>query len=105
MKPNKRTIGIFIFSAIYVMIVSAVIWCGAHPTYWKYCDRWIIGRNISEVEKRYGKFDLILGTRAAYYIYYDGSGIFPDHLDHYYYMCYDENGIVYKVYDACQPGG
>jgi hypothetical protein len=42
---------------------------------------------------------------VAYYIYKDNGPIMPDHLDHYYYMEYDENGIIYKVYDGCAPGG
>jgi len=29
----------------------------------------------------------------------------PDHLDHYYYIEYDENGIVKEVYEGSQPGG
>lgn len=29
----------------------------------------------------------------------------PDHLKHYYYIEYDEWGVVYNVHDSSQPGG
>ena len=66
--------------------------------------------NINTVQQKYGDFDL--GTvenqkegTAAYYIYTDNGPIMPDHLKHYYYIQYDVWGVVYRVYDGCQPGG
>ena len=29
----------------------------------------------------------------------------PDHLPHYYYLEYDDNGIVRNVYEGVAPGG
>ena len=62
------------------------------------------------IEQKYGAFDL--GEvrenekgRVAYYIYTDNGPIMPDHMEHYYYMEYDEKGDIYNVYDACAPGG
>ena len=43
--------------------------------------------------------------KAAYYIYTDEGPIMPDHLKHYYYMEYDVRGVIYNVYEECQPGG
>ena len=43
--------------------------------------------------------------RVAYYIYRDDGWIMPDHLPHYYYIEYDENGLATKVYDGVAPGG
>ena len=40
-----------------------------------------------------------------YYIYTDNGPIMSDHMKHYYYMEYDENGIVYNIYDGLPPGG
>ena len=71
----------------------------------KYDAGWIIGSSISDVEERYGEFDLERSGRSAYYIYTDNYGLWPDGSDHYYYMRYDSDGIVYEVYDGCQPGG
>jgi len=66
--------------------------------------------NIYTVEQKYGEFDLgkikdNAKGRVAYYIYTDNGPIMPDHLDHYYYMEYDERGVIYNVYDGVQPGG
>ena len=68
----------------------------------------IIGINM--VEQKYGEFDL--GEikenekgKVAYYIYTDNGPIMPDHLKHYYFIEYDEWGVIYNVYDSCQPGG
>ncbi|WP_295211886.1 hypothetical protein [Ruminococcus sp.] len=62
------------------------------------------------VQQKYGTFDV--GTikenqagRVAYYIYTDNGSIMPDHLKHYYYIEYDEWGVVYKVYESSQLGG
>lgn len=62
------------------------------------------------IQQKYGAFDL--GEvrenekgRVAYYIYTDNGPIMPDHLEHYYYMEYDENGVIYNVYDAVTLGG
>ena len=65
---------------------------------------------IYEVEEKYGDFDLgeIIKNQkgsVGYYIYTDNGPIMPDHLEHFYYMEYDEDGIIYKVYDSCSPGG
>lgn len=29
----------------------------------------------------------------------------PDHLEHYYYVEYDEQGNVKEIYDGTKPGG
>ena len=71
----------------------------------KYDNGWIIGSSISDVEEKYGKFDLEKPGCAAYCIYTDDLGFMPDGLKHYYCMRYDGDGIVYEAYDGCQPGG
>ena len=82
----------------------------SHSTYYKYNDEWVIGNKITEVENRYGKFDLgefVKGKsgKVGYYIYKDDSLFLPDYLQHYYYIEFDENGIVYNVQDGCARGG
>ena len=96
-------IGIFLLAVLILFIAS-------HSTYYKYNDWTILQSNIRVVQQKYGDFDL--GTirdnqagKVAYYIYTDNGTIMPDHLKHYYYMEYDEWGMIYKVYESCQPGG
>ena len=91
-------------SIMIVCLIILILFYITHPTYYKYSDNWIIGKTIEEVEKRYGKFDIITDNYVAYYIYTDNTGFLPDHLKHYYYMKY-KNNIIYEVYEACQPGG
>ncbi len=62
------------------------------------------------VREKYGDFDLGIvesdkSGKVAYYIYTDNGPIMPDYLKHYYYIKYDECGVVYSIYEGCQPGG
>lgn len=93
-----------------VFVAILVLYWSSHSTYYKYNDWEIIGSSIYSVKESYGEFDLgeiheNKSGRVAYYIYKDTGPILPDSLDHYYYIDYDENGIVYNVFDGCQPGG
>ena len=107
-KYSKKIIISFITSIL--LLVFSILFTCSHSTYYKYNDWWILNSNITKVENRYGDFDLgnyVCGERGkvGYYIYTDNGPIMPDHLKHYYYIEYDEYGIVYNVYDGCQPGG
>ncbi|MGN0670853.1 MAG: hypothetical protein ACI4JZ_09925 [Oscillospiraceae bacterium] len=108
-KSRKKPI--VIAAAVNVVLLSAVLLFNAsHATYYKYNDWAILNSNIHTVEQKYGEFDLgeihdNHSGRAGYYIYTDNGPIMPDHLPHYYYMEYDEQGIVRKVYDGVYPGG
>ncbi len=103
-----------------VALPAAILLTGAagmfyalHPTCYKYNDVWVKGKSLAEVQERYGDFDLMTGSYAAYYIYTDNGGIFsgglldidPDHLKRYYRMFYDENQCVYRIDEGVQPGG
>lgn len=107
-KPKKKAAVCLSTSA--VLLAVSVLFIDAHSTCIRYNDRWIVGRTVSEVESFYGEFDT--GSfkpgqsgRVGYYIYTDNGPVMPDHLDHYYYIEYDRNGVVHNVYDGCQPGG
>ena len=104
-KPTVMSLVISIF-----LLVVLILFIISHSTYYKYNDWVILQSNINVVQQKYGDFDL--GTirdnqagKVAYYIYTDNGPIMPDHLKHYYYMEYDEWGVIYKVYESCQPGG
>lgn len=61
-----------------------------------------------DAERFYGDLDAYQegeSNRVSCFIYTDNGPVMPDHLDHYYYIEYDEQGVVYNVYDGCQPGG
>ena len=40
-----------------------------------------------------------------YYIDTDSGPVMPDHLPYYYYIYYDEKGMVYKVESRAAEGG
>ena len=95
---------------LFLVFGGSVLFYASHSTYYRYNDWEILKSSVYEVQEKYGDFDLgeiregYSGT-VAYYIYKDNGPIMPDHLDHYYYMEYDEDGIIYKVYNGCAPGG
>lgn len=111
-KRKKKSIKSTVISLVISIFLLAVLilFIASHSTYYKYNDWTILQSNIRVVQQKYGDFDL--GTirdnqagKVAYYIYTDNGPIMPDHLKHYYYMEYDEWGMIYKVYESCQPGG
>ncbi len=107
-KKKKKII--CISACVCVFLIIVVLWICSHQTYYKYNDWWVIGRTIPEIEARYGDFDMntyIYGKpgRVGYYIYNDDKWIMPDHLPHYYYIEYNENGVATEVYDGVAPGG
>ena len=93
-------------SILFLLIL--ILFFVSHSTYYKYNDWSILNSNINMVQQKYGNFDLGIVTpnkagKVAYYIYTDNGPIMPDHLKHYYYMEYDVWGVIYNVYEACQP--
>ncbi len=105
---SKVIIASTLVDAILLLII--ILYTSSHSTYYKYNDWTILQNNVNMVEQKYGEFDLgevRYGEKGkvAYYIYTDNGPIMPDHLKHYYYIEYDEKGIIYHVYDGCQPGG
>lgn len=108
-KLNNKSL-IAALSISVFLLVTTVLYASSHSTYYRYNDWSILQSNIHMVEQKYGEFDLgeIIENKkgsVAYYIYTDDGPIMPDHLKHYYYMEYDEWGVIYNVYDGCQPGG
>lgn len=97
------SLDVILFAFLLVFVLS-------HPTYYKYNDWEIMGSHISDVQNRYGNFDIgIVQTghpgEVGYYIYTDDGPIMPDHLPHYYFIHYDENGIVDSVKESIPEGG
>ena len=105
-KHKKKSVKLVssLFVTNIILLIALILFKVSHSTCYKYNDWLILQSNIYMIEQKYGVFDL--GTinenqagRAAYYIYTDNKS--DD--QHYYYMEYDEWGVVYKVYEACQP--
>ncbi len=107
-KRVRKPIAVMLTSII--LLLGLILFVASHSTYYKYNDWKMLISNINIIEEEYGLFDV--GTpvkgkagRVGYYIYTDNGPIMPDHLNHYYYLEYDEWGMVYNVYDGCQIGG
>ncbi|MDE6743663.1 MAG: hypothetical protein K2J95_07300 [Lachnospiraceae bacterium] len=97
------SLDIILFAYSFIFVLS-------HSTYYRYNDWAILNSDINSVINKYGVFDVgsIQEGKAGcvgYYIYTDNVWIMPDHLDHYYWIFFDENGTVYRVEDSLPPGG
>lgn len=108
-KRPLRTKGILL-SVDIVLATCAILFISSHPTYYKFNDRDIIGSDIGAISEKYGAFDIGSAEdgragRVAYYIYTDNGPIMPDHMEHYYWIYFDENGTIYRVEDNVRPGG
>lgn len=92
------------------VLVCLCIFISSHKTYYKYNDWGIVKNNILNVKERYGEFDIGTyeeghGGTVGYYIYTDNGPIMPDHSKHYYFIQYDEQGVVYGVFESIPQGG
>lgn len=106
---NIKTKGLLL-SLDIIFFACSIQFVLSHSTYYKFNDWSILNSDINSVISKYGAFDE--GTiqegnsgRIGYYIYTDNGPIMPDHMEHYYWIYYDESGMVYKVEDSLLPGG
>lgn len=88
-----------------ITVAITALFMASHETYYKYNDWYVLGNDIDTIRETYDEFDIYQEGKAGYYIYTDNGPVMPDHLEHYYYMYYDENGIIYDVDESAQPGG
>lgn len=108
---QKRLGGRLAFLIAAGVITAAVLlFTNSHATYYRFSDWAISGSTVTAVVEKYGEPDIGSYTegksgRLGYFIYRDDGPIMPDHLDHYYYVEYNEQGRVTSVYDGVQPGG
>lgn len=106
---NIKTKGLLL-SVDVVLFACSIIFVLSHSTYYKFNDWAILNSDINSVVSKYGAFDkgsIQEGSpgRIGYYIYTDNGPIMSDHMDHYYWIYFDESGIVYKVEESLPPGG
>jgi hypothetical protein len=104
MAKNKKILIIGGIVLLFIVIIVSVVNYYTSRVYWKYDDKWIMGRTKEEVMERYGEFDLIYHEEYSYFLYKD-NGFFGSGLDIYYCIIFDDNEIAIKIYVARQPGG
>lgn len=111
---RHKTVGIKILTGIAAdMILGCMVtvWICSHRSYPLINDWEFLGKNIDAVENKYGKFE-------GYSMREDGSGyavlmteriigkVLYDSNDHScYYMEFDQNGKIIKVYCSRPAGG
>ena len=111
---KRKTILITSAITLAIIIIVGIYWY-MHPTHYLYNDRWIIGKNETQIIDRYGAFDKLVDisyndkfergycvkneTRDMWF----GSPIPAE----YYVIYFDENGIAYDVgiEEEERPGG
>lgn len=117
-KKKKLKAPVIFTASCLGALIAVGAFIGSHSTYIRYNDKAIMGSDISDIIQKYGKPDLWNNAgfeeqrfeegrsgSLGYYIYTDNGPIMPDGLPHYYYIKYDEQGIVTEVYDGAHPGG
>ena len=108
---------IFIFAVILIvsfLIVGVFNSCNLQTS--KYDKDWIIGKTSSEIEDRYGSFDIYLNnekygnnyceTGCGYLTKNGEKGAFGLSTDEFIMIFFDENGVAYSIEENYpRPGG
>ena len=109
MAKNKRKWIIIGSILLFISIVVSVLNYYTSRVYWKYDEKWILGRHRNEIIERYGEFDMSFGTdHYGYFIYNDGK-VNSQRMDTgknmYYYVVFNIDDIAIKTYVGGHPGG
>ena len=104
-KIKKRKTILITSAIILAIIIFAGIYWYIHPTHYLYNDRWIIGKNETQIIDRYGAFDKLVDIsyndkfERGYCVKNETRDMwFGDIIPPEYYMIYfDENGVAYDV--------
>lgn len=99
-KKKKVKTFIIVTCIDFALLIAIHLFISSHSTYYKYNDWFILGNNIHTIETIYGEFDIVLYDGGVGYSIYFENGVV-----HYYYILYDESGVIYHVYDGRQPDG
>lgn len=110
-KSHRKIIGkVLLLVCDVAAFAGVMVYSLSHATYYKYNDWVMLKSNVSKVVDKYGTPDL--GSvkkgekgKIAYYIYKDDGPVMPDHMEHFYFIHYDEDGNIYRVEDSVKPGG
>lgn len=104
MVKNKKIVSIMLISFV-ICIVSLFLYFH-NRVYWKYDNHWMLGKNRTEIERRYGKFDSsMLGHNKEVYVIKDNPlSLIYDNDKAYFVMAFDNKGKCVKVYQYTPPG-
>jgi len=112
---NKRlTISILCFLLIGVIVSLSA--CSSQIVAGKYDKDWILGKTSSEIEERYGEFDLCnsstqINENGNYYRTSCGYmtkqwSPYATAKDEFFMICFDEDGVAYEFKENYpRPGG
>ncbi|AVM72349.1 hypothetical protein [Streptococcus mutans] len=104
MVTNKKIVSLILIT-LAICLFSLFLYFRSR-VYWKYDNHWMIGKNRTEIEKRYGKFDSsILGNNKEVYMIKDNPlSLIYDNDKAYFVMVFDNKGKCVKVYQYTPPG-
>ena len=110
---NKIT---FRISVLLILLSFIIVTCCSCVDE-KYDKKWIIGKTSSEIEERYGKFDILLNDEkdengnyinegCGYLTKKARTGFLGTDPDEFLIIYFDENGVAYKIKENFpRPGG
>ena len=112
---NKR-LAIRIFCFLLIGVTISLYACSSQIVAGKYDKDWIIGKTSSEIEERYGKFDLCNNSKQInesgnYYNTRCGYmtkqwSPYATAKDEFFMICFDEDGVAYEFKENYpRPGG
>lgn len=99
----KRKFGLAIISTL--ILVLPVAFYIAFPTEFPYVNLLLYDKTKEEVIEIYGEPEYDGETIIGYYIGVDNRGLDPTHLDLYYYLEFNDDGNVCRIFEGVQPGG
>lgn len=109
---------LFAFMMVLIMGCLSMVSCSFDNAYSSknYNKEWMIGKTSSEIEIKYGEFDICLNeekigsnycnTGCGYLTKKQENGVFGTKSDEFIMIYFDENGKAYKIVeDYPRPGG
>ncbi len=107
-KSVGKRLALLIIAVIFAAAV--LLFTSSHKTYYRFNDWLVKSGTVSDAIDRFGEPDIGAYTegkpgRIGYFIYKDDGPVMPDHLEHFYFIAYDEQGNVTGVSDSVRPGG
>ena len=99
----KRKFGLAIISTL--ILVLPVAFYIAFPTEFPYVDFLLYDKTKDEVIEIYGEPEYDGETIIGYYIGVDNRGLDPSGMDLYYYLEFNDDGDVCRIFEGVQPSG
>jgi len=98
---NKKSL-LCISIAVLIIITFIGRYWYLHPTHYKYSDRFIIGKSVSQIVERYGEFDRVVYTDESktmiswggYVIQPERVGFFGTSYPKYYSISFEDGKAV-----------